>query len=67
MLDDFLEKPVITVVVLIIILIGGIDIVVDNTLSQDYEDWVQSIGPMLGLTALARGSVAAAKKLKKSP
>jgi hypothetical protein len=53
--DNGFDAPWATIVVLVLIIIGGVDIVVDNHLSEDYKDFLEVIAiPLAGL-ALGRG------------
>ncbi len=53
--DNILDAPIATIIVLLIVILGGVDVIIDGTLSADFTRYVETIAiPVAGL-ALGRG------------
>lgn len=55
-MQDLLERfPWMTAVVVLLVAIGGADLLIDGTLSKDYEKFVETVAWIVGPLAVARG------------
>ena len=53
--NNIFDAPITTIIVVVLVIIGGVDIVIDGQLSGDFERFVETIAiPLAGL-AIGRG------------
>lgn len=55
-MQDVLERfPWVTAIVLLLVAIGGADLLIDGALSKDYEKFVETVAWIVGPLAVGRG------------
>ena len=53
--EQVLDRSVVTIIVLILVVVGAVDLLLDDTLSKDYEKFVETVAWIIGPVAVARG------------
>lgn len=60
-MSSLLTTPISTVIVLIVAIVGGVDLIVNGHLSDDFAQYMAIVGGSSGLLAIGRGLDAHAK------
>jgi hypothetical protein len=56
--DSLLDTPIATIIVVILVLIGGADLIIDGSLSGDFKTYVETVAWIVGPLAVGRGLAA---------
>jgi hypothetical protein len=56
--NSIFDAPIVTIIVLFLVLIGGVDVVIDGHLSGDFEKYVETVAWIVGPLAFGRGLAA---------